>query len=119
MKERMLMNIRKLFVLPIAAALLLALAVMAGAQEKKKESLDRVSGTVQMISKDTKTITVRASSGNVQRQVLYDENTKFTKQNKPGGSIDDVKEGTRIICLGKFNEKTQLVATRIDIRLPR
>jgi hypothetical protein len=27
-----------------------------------------------------------------------------------------VKEGRRVICLGKFNAKTQLEATRIDVR---
>ena len=35
---------------------------------------------------------------------------------KPGGSMDDLKEAVRVICLGKFNERSQLAATRIDIR---
>ena len=58
-------------------------------------------------------ITIR--KGNVQRQVAYSADTKVTYRNKPG-SMDDVKEGRRVIVLGKFNDKTQLVATRIDVR---
>ena len=34
---------------------------------------------------------------------------------KPGG-IDDVIVGRPVVCLGEFNGKTQLVATRIDVR---
>ncbi len=99
---------------------LLTLGVWAEAREKKqaKVKMDRLSGTVQMIDKNTSTITLRTSS-NVTRQVVYGPDTKFTKVNKPGGSVDEIKDGTRLICLGKFNDKTQLVAARIDIRLPR
>jgi hypothetical protein len=97
-----------------------AVAVVAGAQEKKaaKGDQDRVSGTILRMNKDTKTITVRTSA-NIERQVVFSADTKFTKQNEPGGSSDDLKDGTRLICLGKFNDKTQLIADRIDIRLPR
>jgi hypothetical protein len=113
------MKLRSIIASLLGAALFFTLVVMAGAQEKQKKSAqDRVSGTIQMINKDTKVITVR-TSGNVQRQVVYTDTTVVTNQNKPGGSIDQLKEGTRVICLGKFNEKTQLVAERIDIRLPR
>jgi len=87
---------------------------VAVAQEKKAEKAkeDRVSGRIRLISKDTNTITV--ARGNVQRQVVWDSNTKFTKMNKPG-SLDDVKENVRVICLGKF-EGVKLMATRIDVR---
>jgi Cu/Ag efflux protein CusF len=111
----------------IAAILLLGCLValsfsgQAFAQEKAKPAaakLDRIAGTVQMISKDTNTITVR-DSRNIMRQVVYNEATKYTKVNKPGASLDEIKEGTRLICLGKFDDRTRLVAARIDIRLPR
>jgi hypothetical protein len=87
----------------------------ASAQEKKstKSKQDRLSGAVQMIDKNTSTITLRKDS--IQRSVVYTNDTKFTKRNKPG-SFDDVKEGRRLICLGKFDEKARLVATRIDVR---
>ncbi|MBI3697713.1 MAG: hypothetical protein HY238_23135 [Acidobacteria bacterium] len=99
----------------LGVVLSLSLATPTYAKEKKaagpKE--DRLSGTIHMINKDTSTVTVR--KGNVQRQVVYNADTKYTYRNKPG-SMDDVKEGRRVICLGKFNDKTQLVATRIDVR---
>ena len=103
----------------LGVLLALALVSQGVAQEKKKAAqpkLDRVSGTIQIMNKDTSTLTVR--SGNIQRTVIYNADTKFTKVNKPG-SIDEVKEGVRIICVGKFDEKARLVATRIDVRLPR
>ncbi len=104
-----------------AVALVLSLAGTAWAQEQPapaKPQVDRLSGTVQNISKDTKTFTVRTRN-NVMRQIVYSDATKVTNNNKPGGSIDEIKEGTRIIALGKFNAKTQLEAERIDIRPPR
>ena len=82
------------------------------AQKAKEPKEDRLSGTIHSINKDTKTITLR--KGNIQRQVVYDDNTKVTYRNKPG-SWDDVKEDRRVIVLGKFN-KTQLMASRIDVR---
>lgn len=99
----------------LGVVLSLSLATSAFAQKKKgKEAKeDRLSGTIHMINKDTNTITLRR--GNVQRQVVWDTSTKITYRNKPG-TMDDVKEGRRVICLGKFNDKTQLVATRIDVR---
>ena len=98
------------------ATLLLGTVVVAPvtpshAQEKE----DRVAGTVQLINKDTKTISVTSEAGNTQQQVVYDATTKITKDNKPG-SIDDVQNGRRVICLGKNNDKGQLVARRIDVR---
>jgi hypothetical protein len=118
-KEAFMKQVRILMRLSLGLLLALFLASQGLAQEKKKAAKvkeDRVSGTVQMINKDTSTLTVR--SGNLQRQVVYNADTKFTKVNKPG-SLDEVKEGVRVICLGKYNDKVQLVATRIDVRLPR
>jgi hypothetical protein len=89
------------------------MAMTAQAQEKKESKEDRLSGVIHMINKDTSTITIRR--GNVQRQVVYNADTKYTYQNKPA-TIDEVKEGRRVICLGKFNDKTQLVATRVEVR---
>jgi Cu/Ag efflux protein CusF len=94
----------------------LVLAAQVRAQEKKAEATpkeDRLSGTIQMINKDDSTITLR--KGNITRTVVYNNNTKVTKHNKPG-SLDEVKEGRRVICLGQFDDRTRLVATRIDVR---
>jgi hypothetical protein len=92
--------------------LTLAVATQAKAQDKSAKE-DRLTGSIHMINKDTSTVTIRR--GNVQRQIVYNADTKITYRNKPG-SMDDVKEGRRVIALGKFNDKTQLVATRIDVR---
>lgn len=103
--------------LSLGIVLSLALAFNAVAQEKAKGKAskeDRLSGRIQMINKDTKTITLD-TKGNVKRQVVYSDSTKITYRNKPS-SMDEVKEGRRVICLGKFNDKTQLEATRIDVR---
>ena len=98
--------------------LLLSLAVMASAQDQKKTSMKqaRLSGTVHMVDKDASTIIIR--KGIVQRTVVvYNAETQFTIQNKPGGSVDDVIVGRRVTCLGKFKDKTQLTAARVDIRV--
>ncbi len=87
--------------------------VNAQGKDKGKEKEDRLTGTIHMINKDTKTVTLR--KGNVQRQIVYSDETKVTYRNKPS-NMEEVKEGRRVICLGKFNDKTQLVATRIDVR---
>jgi Domain of unknown function (DUF5666) len=94
----------------------LSLAVIASAEDQKKTSTkeDRLSGTVHRIDQDTSTIIIR--KGAVQRTVVYNAETKFTIQNKPDGSIDDVIVGRRVMCPGKFNDKAQLLATRIEVR---
>jgi hypothetical protein len=104
--------------LPLLLALLLGAvlatpATLAHAQDKSEE--DRVTGTVQLVKKDTKTILVTGEAGNTQHQVVYDADTKVTNDNKPG-SIDDVATGKRVICLGKLNDKGQLMARNIDVR---
>jgi hypothetical protein len=95
--------------------LILTLAVVANAQDQKTASTkeDRLSGTVHTIDKDASSIIIR--QGAVQRRVIYNAETKFTIQNKPG-SIDDVIVGRKVTCLGSLNDKSQLMATRVEIR---
>jgi hypothetical protein len=94
-------------------ALSLALAVPLQAQAKKKTKPDRLEGRVQMINKATSTITLRV--GEAPRVVVYDSNTKFDYRNKPS-SVDEVKDGRRLICVGKFDDKARLMATQISVR---
>ena len=95
--------------------LFLILAGMASAQDQKKTSTkeERLGGTVHTIDKDTSSIIIR--KGPVQRRVVYNAETKFTIQNKPG-SVDDVIVGGQVICLGSFNDKSHLLATRVEVR---
>jgi hypothetical protein len=114
---------KRLITLSLGALLCLFLTFSAAAQEQKagkgakakaaKVTADRLSGRIQMINKDSSTITI--TRGNVKRAVVYSPDTKITYLNKPS-TMDEVKEGRRVICLGKFNDKAQLVATRIDVR---
>ncbi len=87
----------------------------AAGQDKGKSKQDRVTGTVTKINKDTKTILVEHGAGETAIQVVYDDNTKFTKDNKDA-SLDDVQDGRRVICLGTRNKDGQLMATHVDVR---
>ena len=95
--------------------LLPSLVAIARAEDQKKTATieDRLSGTVHMIDKDASTIIIR--KGADRRTVVYTPETKITIQNKPG-SLDDVIVGRRATCIGTLNEKTQFVATRVDVR---
>lgn len=115
--------------LSIAMALflgvMLTVSLAASVQGQPKEAKgkaaakqDRLDGTVQTIDKATKTFTLRPTGSSTLRQVVYTESTKFTVRNKPG-SLDEVEIGRRVISLGKFNDKGQLIAARIDVRATR
>ena len=107
---------RRLFV---AMGLCLAIAfsaMPAGAQEKKATPKpDRVEGNVQSIDKATKTVTVRLRGKTNTVPVIFTDKTLFTFRNK-AGSLDQVKDGRHVICLGKLNDKSELIASRIDVR---
>lgn len=91
-------------------------AIPEAAQEKEGAKPDRVEGNVQSIDKATKTITVTHRGTTIKTvQVIYSDETAFTFRNK-AGTIDQVKDGRHVICLGKLNDKSELIATRIDVR---
>jgi hypothetical protein len=98
-----------------AGLLLLLSLIVARAADQKRTSAkeNELSGTVHSIDQDTSSIIVR--KGADQGRVVYNAETRFTIQNKPG-SIDDVIVGRQVICHGRFNDKAQLVATRVEIR---
>ena len=105
---------KELMSLLAGVCLFLSLAMASAQGQAKTFKEDRLTGTVHMVDKDTSTIIIR--KGAVQRKVVYNTETKFTIQNKPIGSIYDVIVGRRAICVGTLNNKTQLVATRVDVR---
>jgi hypothetical protein len=126
------MRIRLACLGALSIAVLLGLISMpnVAAQEKaqKAQKADKtekagekanVQGTVQNMSKDTSTITVRTGTGQVTRQVVYDAKTKFlfghSDNNKPG-AVAQVKESNYISCVGTYNEKSQLMATECVYR---
>jgi hypothetical protein len=97
----------------LAVALVGPAAISTKAQEKPKE--ERVSGTVEIINKETKTIVLQGTGGEAQKQLMYDEKTVVTKDNKPA-KIEDVSSGQRLICVGHTGDKGMFLAHRIDIR---
>ncbi|MDX2149651.1 MAG: hypothetical protein SFV54_02875 [Bryobacteraceae bacterium] len=98
------------------AAMLAGLATVASSQDKKgNEERDRISGVVHEVDRGTKTITVR-SRGTIHRKVIYTDQTRYTTRNTSKGSVEDLREGARIISIGKFDDKGALVAARIDFR---
>ena len=102
----------------VGMAVFMAVALVGpatiSAQEQKKPE-ERVSGTVEIINKETMTIVLQGTGGEAQKQVMYDEKTVVTKDNKPA-KIEDVSSGQRLICVGHTNDKGTFVAHRIDIR---
>jgi hypothetical protein len=109
------MQMRIVMSLLAGVCLLLSVAAIGLAEDQKKTATkeDRLSGTVHMIDKDASTIIIR--KGADRRTVLYTAETKITIQNKPG-SLDDVIVGRRATCVGTQKEKTQFLATRVDVR---
>lgn len=112
------------FAVLIAMFVAIGLAVQASmAQESKaatKES--RWSGSVVRSDKDKSTFTVRKRGTSIEKIVHYDSSTKWTQsQGKTVKDIEmsEVKDGDRIICLGKYGEKGEFHATRIDLRKPQ
>ena len=98
----------------LAVALVGPATISTKAQEKKKPE-ERVSGTVEIINKEKMTIVLQGTGGEAQKQLMYDEKTVVTKDNKPA-KIEDVSSGQRLICVGHTGDKGMFLAHRIDIR---
>lgn len=100
----------------LACSLVLASGLYAQIKKDAKTGLDRLEGTIQVIDKDKSIISVRQTgTPNAVWDVVYSGQTKFTYRNE-ASSFDEVKEGRRVICLGKVDSKNRLVAERVDIR---
>ena len=104
-----------------AAAGLATQVARADHHEKDKKAkaastkADRLDGTIARTNKDTSTIVVRGKGG-VERTIVYDSSTTWTKRNEAGAVLADFKDGSRIIAVGKFDDKGRLMATKIDLR---
>jgi hypothetical protein len=70
-------------------------------------------GTLVRFSKDTSSIDVR--KGAVEKKIYFDSSTKWTKGAKTV-DMSELKEGSDVICLGKYDKKGAFHATRIDVR---
>ena len=106
------MRIRLSVALGLCLAIALTLSAMPVAAQEKP---DRVEGNIQSIDKATSTVTVTLRGKGNTVQVIFNDKTKFTFRNK-AGTVEDVQTGRHVICLGKLNDKAQLMATQIDVR---
>jgi hypothetical protein len=105
---RIIMN-RRIFIRSVIPC---GLAGVALAQKAVKQ--DRLSGIVKSVDKGKMTIEMRGrTNANIVRQIMYDANTRFTMQGKPG-TADDLKESLRIVAVGKF-EGVNLKATQVAL----
>jgi hypothetical protein len=77
---------------------------------------DRVSGTIVRSNNDKSTLIVKENRSDMERTVVYTSATKWTKGQGVLVDMKEFKDGSRVICLGKLNEKGELTATRIDLQ---
>ena len=92
----------------------------AGQETEKKVSAAkgvRWSGAILRMDKDAMTVTVRKKGG-MEKIIHYSSATAWTK--KAGGAADSstLKEGDRVVCLGK-TEGDKFVATEIIVQTPK
>ena len=120
------MKITLLVVSLVFAGIVLAshpISADAGQDKKAADTKEaKWQGTVLRVSKDQSTIDIRGGAGaNAQetRKIAYSASTEWTKANKPGGDLAEIKEGSFIIAVGHVDDKGVLQATRIDLRLPK
>jgi hypothetical protein len=100
----------------LVCLLVLVPGLYAQATKDAKTGLDKIEGTVTSIDKAKSTMSIRQKSGtSIMWNIVYNADTKFTYRNSPS-TVDEVKDGRRVICLGKFDDKTTMTAARIDIR---
>ncbi len=109
-------SISCVLVMGLVCMLVLVPALSAQAKKDAKTGLDRIEGYITSIDKNTSTVIVRQKSGtNITWKIVYNASTKFTYRNAPS-TVDEVKQDRRVICLGKFDDKSTMTAARIDVR---
>ena len=104
-----------MLVLCLGVLVAIAFGPSAAAKEKKAKE-GQVTGTVHMMNKDTSTITV--TKGNVQRQIVYSADTKWsygTQGSPKAASMDQLKDGWYLNCKGTF-DGVKLMATACRFR---
>jgi|ERR1700758_4727526 hypothetical protein len=94
------------------------------AAKPKKAEQARWEGIVVRSSSEKMTLDVRKRGGNIEKTIHYDSNTKWTSQEHGSKTVNnitaaDVKDGDRVICLGKYDDKNEFQATLISKRLTK
>jgi cytochrome c-type biogenesis protein CcmE len=97
-----------------------AQSTAAGQETEKKVSAVkgvRWSGAILRMDKDGMTLTVRKKGG-MEKIIHYDASTAWTKVDKTTVEPGTLKEGDRVVCIGK-TEGDKFVATEIIVQTPK
>jgi hypothetical protein len=114
--EPMRRRVPVVMILVLGLILVLGFGLFAQVKKDQKTGQDRLDGKILTMDKAKAALTLEQSSAATKTtwHVVYNEKTKFTTHSKPA-KMDDLKEGKRVIVLGKFNQNV-MTASQIDIR---
>ncbi len=96
----------------ILSIILIAAAPMVAQDQPAAQQRARYTGTVADLNKDASSFTLQ---GDNKVQIYFDPNTKITIRNE-AGTLADLKNGQKVICLVDAADQGKLTAKRIDIR---
>ena len=109
-------SVSGLLVVCLVLTLVLVPGLLAQVTKDAKTGLDRLEGTVVSIDKDKSTIMIRQRTGSAAVWTIsFDANTKFTYRNE-ASTVDEVKDGRRVIILAKVGPENKIAASRVDVR---
>ena len=116
MKRLLWLFIMSMFVFAVSSPI----RAQESATTKKSAKEVRWEGNVIRINQNS--IDVREAGGTLQRAIYFDSATVWNSQYHGDKTVNkitasDVKEGDRVICLGKNNDKNEFIATTISKRL--
>lgn len=117
MKKLLWLFITSIFALAVSAPI----RAQESATTKKSAKEVRWEGNVIRVNSNS-TMDVRELNGNAEKTIHFDSSTEWNSQYHGDKTVNkitasDVKEGDRVICLGKYNDKNEFVATTISKRL--
>ena len=105
-----------MLMLALALSPVLAKGLYAQAQTHDPTQLDLLEGRIVRIDSEKQTFEMRQSGvTSVMWTVAWNDKTAFTYRNE-ASSLDDLKEGRKVICLGTFGESNKMEAKRVDVR---
>jgi len=105
-----------MLMLALALSPVLATGLYAQAQTHDPTQLEILEGRIVRIDSERKAFEMRQSGAtSVMWTVSWNDKTAFTFRNE-ASSLDDLKSGRRVICLGTFGETSKMEAKRVDVR---
>lgn len=115
---------KKLLGLLIAGMFVFAFTASLRAQESApaKKAAKEVRWEGNVIRLKTDSMDVRQVGGTTEKTIHFDSSTEWVSQYHGDKTVNkitasDVKEGDRVICVGKYNDKKEFLATTISKRL--